>query len=296
MNQVLSSCLKFYRHKATSRTAICHFSCLTIVNLLQLSCSKALDASGSSQKLPKGTFLLPHTTVLMYHNVIAENPGNLNSPIDVSLANFKQQMNLLACYQVPTRFADQPFTGTAGNPAHPGSRSAIITFDDGYISQSDLAWPILKELRLRASFFVITGWAGKKKYVGWDTWRDFEKTGFAKVFAHTVTHPHLSELAYDDIYTELSQSKAKVESEMGGRRTALAYPHGEYNTDVVLAAKKLGYKIGYSVSDKNVLDSGAPSEDNQFFGINRFNVTNKVTLEAFKKAMGLPLTDSSCIE
>lgn len=47
-----------------------------------------------------------------------------------------------------------------------GKPCSMITFDDGYIDNYELAYPILKELNVPATFFIPTE-AIEKRYVGW---------------------------------------------------------------------------------------------------------------------------------
>lgn len=54
-----------------------------------------------------------------------------------------------------------------GIPASDG-RAAMITFDDGYRDNYDLAFPVLKELGVHAAFFVPTGYLAGPTLPWWD--------------------------------------------------------------------------------------------------------------------------------
>jgi peptidoglycan/xylan/chitin deacetylase (PgdA/CDA1 family) len=48
-------------------------------------------------------------------------------------------------------------------------RYVIITFDDGYIDNYQLAFPILRQHRLPATFFIPTGFIDRRELSWWDT-------------------------------------------------------------------------------------------------------------------------------
>lgn len=52
------------------------------------------------------------------------------------------------------------------------SKPILITFDDGYYSNYEYIYPILKKYNAKASIFVVTDRIGKEingiKYLGWN--------------------------------------------------------------------------------------------------------------------------------
>lgn len=93
-----------------------------------------------------------HLCIITYHRILDEPDPILESEPDKK--TFHAQMMLLTkCFNVlPLGTA---MTALANGRLPP--RAVCITFDDGYRSTHDLALPILKELNLPATVFVMTG-------------------------------------------------------------------------------------------------------------------------------------------
>ena len=64
----------------------------------------------------------------------------------------------------------------------------IVTFDDGYLSNLTMAFPILTEMGVPATVFVITGSEPLDNHMSWDELRTFESSALASVYSHTDTH------------------------------------------------------------------------------------------------------------
>ena len=99
--------------------------------------------------------------ILMYHNI--EENGDLNSTI--SAGAFEQQINALydAGYTAIS-FSDLQAYVVDG-VALP-DRPVLITFDDGYMSVYDFAFPILQKYNMKATAFIIGVFYGESTYKG----------------------------------------------------------------------------------------------------------------------------------
>jgi peptidoglycan/xylan/chitin deacetylase (PgdA/CDA1 family) len=94
----------------------------------------------------------PRLNVLIFHRVLP-SPDPL-FPGEVDAARFERQMSMVAkAFQVlPLAMAARHLAqGSLPN------RALAITFDDGYADNETIAMPILRRLRLPATFFVATG-------------------------------------------------------------------------------------------------------------------------------------------
>ncbi len=67
---------------------------------------------------------------------------------------------------------------------------------------------------------------GDYRFMCWDQARALVRTGF-EVGAHTVTHPILSNLPFDEAVLEILSSKARIERETGQCSSTFCFPNGK---------------------------------------------------------------------
>jgi peptidoglycan/xylan/chitin deacetylase (PgdA/CDA1 family) len=82
-----------------------------------------------------------------------------------SAERFREHIRLL---QERFEIVDIPRLSYALKQARPRRPMALITFDDGYIDNYELAVPILKELGATAAFFIPTKFIGGSRLPWWD--------------------------------------------------------------------------------------------------------------------------------
>ena len=123
-----------------------------------------------------------------------------------------------------------------GKPFPP--RALAITFDDGYRSVYEEAFPVLQEFDMTATVFLTVD-AGEESAErllplnGRDrlSWREIrEMHGYGIAFgAHTLTHPDLSRLPASEAEKEIVESKHIIEQALGAPVFSFAYPFGRYD-------------------------------------------------------------------
>jgi peptidoglycan/xylan/chitin deacetylase (PgdA/CDA1 family) len=189
--------------------------------------------------------------VLCYHAVSPDWPAQLA----VTPERFEQQLRTL----VGRGYRGATFTEAATSPPH--ARTLAVTFDDGMRSVLERARPVLAELSLPGTVFVPTDlvgatgpmrWRGLEPWLGgahehelvpltWQELRGLRDEGW-EIGSHTRTHPRLTQLDDEALRAELGQSRARLEAELGEPCFSLAYPFGEADDRVVLAAREAGYR------------------------------------------------------
>lgn len=157
------------------------------------------------------------------------------------------------------------FTEAVLNPqAH---KTVVVTFDDGYRSVFEDAFPILQSLGVRGTVFVPTGfvgaavavWPGTDCWLGsthereltpitWDQLGVLREAGW-EIGSHTATHPHLLSVGDEQLAEELAGSRSVIEHELGGRCRSLAYPYGEADARVERAAAAAGFEAACTLTD-----------------------------------------------
>jgi peptidoglycan/xylan/chitin deacetylase (PgdA/CDA1 family) len=126
-------------------------------------------------------------------------------------------------------------------PGELGGAFYALTFDDGAASDYTEAFPVLVELGLRATFFVVPTLVGTPGHVTWAQLREMVAAGM-EVGSHSLTHPFANTLDADGIRREFGESKAIIEERLGAAVTSASLPRGwePPGTRPVLAS--LGYR------------------------------------------------------
>jgi peptidoglycan/xylan/chitin deacetylase (PgdA/CDA1 family) len=124
--------------------------------------------------------------------------------------------------------------------------SPVITFDDGYASDSEYALPMLNARGLCAHFFITVGWTGKiPGYMGWQQVRSLIEAGHI-VGAHGWSHALLTHCSAKELDSELNASRKLLEDKLGILVTTMSLPGGRYNRRVLAACEEAGYTKVYT--------------------------------------------------
>ena len=184
---------------------------------------------------------VPQIPVLGYHHV----HDGADSFFRTSTMTFARQMKMLRQegYR-PIRPAD--LAALAGQPIT--ERCVVVTFDDAYTDFRDHAWPILKDLGIPATVFVITAHIG-----GWNEWdglrraphRHLDSEALQQLHAegaiigsHAHTHTPLVRLWGSRLDNELRESREILERLIAAPVRALAYPGGAVDWRVRRSARR----------------------------------------------------------
>ncbi len=172
--------------------------------------------------------------IFLYHSI-----GNDTIPPQL----FEQHLDFLcsAFSIIPLREVYQGIT--SGNlPPKP----LVVSFDDGYRDNYELALPILEKHHIVCTIFITTGYIGGKLWgkpvMTQEQIKDLVSRGM-EIAAHTVSHPNLRRLNHAELRAELAMSKTKLEEIIEGPVVSLSYPYGLYNRQVTKIAREVGFKI-----------------------------------------------------
>lgn len=174
----------------------------------------------------------PVVDILMYHSI-----SDAGGPTSIAPGDFAAQMRVLADSGVGLISLDD-----LANRADLPVRSCIVTFDDGFQDFAEEAWPILSDLGIPAIVYLPSGCIGRaenwrganspaRPLMGWGTIRDLATQG-VQFGSHTVSHPDLDAMAEPELAAELTQSREKIETELGHPIRHFAPPYGRANSRV----------------------------------------------------------------
>jgi peptidoglycan/xylan/chitin deacetylase (PgdA/CDA1 family) len=183
--------------------------------------------------------------ILMYHR-IARCERNVPAPTwNVTPDNFRRQMQgLLDCGYRPWPLGQTLKWHRRGETLPP--KTFIVTFDDGYENFYTAARPILKELGIPATVFLVTGFFGRARplpFEDWpaagsdsvppSAWRPLTRRqcdemlteGSVEIGCHTHAHEDYRGRA-DDFYRDLETSLSSLRKWFGIENPPFAYPYG----------------------------------------------------------------------
>lgn len=222
--------------------------------------------------------------LLMYHD-IAEAVGEVapeHRPYVLAPEVFRAQMRAAAASQLESMRATDWVT-TAAKP----ERALVITFDDGHVSNHDVALPILLECAIKATFFITAGRIGTGETMNWEQIRSLHKAGM-EIGSHTLTHRPPSTLDDGELRYELTESRRILEDGLGAAVTSISSPTGFFNARMSSIAREVGYRclcIG---------TIGLAREQGDPFALNRVAVKRSLAERQFRRLLNFdPLTLAS---
>ncbi|MCI7223061.1 polysaccharide deacetylase family protein [Fusobacterium sp.] len=225
--------------------------------------------------------------VIMYHRVInsKENEGVHGTYIYEK--KFREHLKYLKDnnYEVIT-FKDLDRISWR-NRFNKHKKYIILTFDDGYVDNYDLAFPILKEFGFKATIFLMA----ESTYNEWDVKMSNEKKfplmskkmilemqDYGIEFgAHTFNHPKINEISPEEIETQVLGCKKILEEKIEKEIITFAYPYGILNE----YAKGVAINAGYTFAVAT--DSGPVCISDDFYQIRRIAIFPNTNIRSFKR-------------
>jgi peptidoglycan/xylan/chitin deacetylase (PgdA/CDA1 family) len=181
--------------------------------------------------------------ILAYHSL---DPKRFSDKLAVSPSLFRKQMLWIRQNRCQVIGLDACAEGKWKENFW--ERKAAITFDDGYRDNYQQAFPLLKEMRFAAAFFVTTEDVGKEGFMTWDMLREMAAVPGIEIGSHTLEHKPLSGMPEKEARTSLEVSKKILEEKLGREIKAVSYPCGSFNERIVEMAREAGYAYGCAAS------------------------------------------------
>jgi len=229
--------------------------------------------------------------VLMYHHV-SPNPGL----VTVTPATFRCHMEDIVRAGYSAIGADDFLDFLLGQRDLP-AKSVLITFDDGYLDNYVHAYPVLRELGLRATIFAVTGLIGDDQtrpcagngleplcpdhrackiaiaegradevMLRWSEIEAMVASGAVEIHSHTHTHTRWDQSLADPVERrsalarDLALSRDTLRQRLGLEDRHLCWPQGYFDADYVAVARESGFEALYTTR-KHVNTRNTPPQD-----------------------------------
>ena len=186
--------------------------------------------------------------VLMYHHVVPD--GEPCNEMTVTAGRLEQDLQWLEKNGYQTILPRELAAGEA-LPEKP----VLITFDDGYRSNYDLAFPLLQKYQAKAAIAVMVfmpdNWASQ--FLSWDMCRELTASGLVEIGSHGYAihnldgrngnfipgqangvqrQPGEDDAAFQTrVLEDLQKSYDRIAAETGATPSFFAYPFGKTDPD-----------------------------------------------------------------
>ncbi|PYL73970.1 MAG: hypothetical protein DMF26_12805 [Verrucomicrobia bacterium] len=208
------------------------------------------------------------TLIFCYHRLVdkVRYPGT-----EITPAAFEAQMKELKDKGITVISMQDLLAWKRGEKNIP-PRCAVVTFDDGWKSQYEVGWPIMKKYGYPFTLFIYTegvrgGTLGGGEAITWEQLANMRDNG-VDIQAHTATHQDLREghmvmviepggkrtrkkltgADYEKwVQNEVVGCKELLEQRLGIKVNCFAVPFGNYNEHVKELARNAGYEAMFTV-------------------------------------------------
>ena len=250
--------------------------------------------------------------VLMYHHI----DENTNS-VTVTEENFESHMKALTDAGYTAVSMAEVYEYVMGRGTLP-EKPVMITFDDGYRSNYELAMPILEKYGMKAVMFPIGSSVGKSKYKDADheiiphatlgEIAAMAESGVFEIGSHTYdmhqslqyeiecgnSSPRIDmdrldgeeEQAYlNAVRSDFVRSWADIQSATGENfMLTLAYPRGVWTNEAAAVLCEMGVKMTFSTEEG--VHTVVRGLEQSLYGIRRFNVDGAMTADEILAKIG----------
>ena len=178
--------------------------------------------------------------ILMYHGLHADEHANGRfDPIySVHPDTFARQLDFLAAQNWSTVSLD---AAGIGHRLPSQARQLVITFDDGDVSNVEVALPLLRERGFSAHFFITSGFIDQPGMLSSEDVRTLADAGM-EIGSHGATHLFLEDLNPDALDLELRESRTQLQQASGREVNSLALPGGRGGERERRVATAMGYQ------------------------------------------------------
>jgi len=208
--------------------------------------------------------------ILMYHDVSDTPEAHLHPyyRITTTPERFAEQMAFLkiegyrSC--TPGELFNMVQKGT-----HDKEKLIAITFDDGFESVYQHAFPVLKKHGFSAMVYLPSALISddrvcfqEKPLMIWSEVAEMAQAGIA-FGSHTTTHPELITLAQQDVAEQIEKSKITIENKLGKSVTSFAFPFAYPETNKTFSSfcREVLIKAGYADAVTTIVGTVSAKDD-----------------------------------
>lgn len=258
--------------------------------------------------------------ILMYHHMLKNS--KLLGNYTITPTEFEHDLKYLRDNGYTTITVQDLIAYCRGQSTLP-PKPVMITFDDGYESTYEYAYPLLKQYGMKAVVSIIGYYTDlysktRDKHINyshltWSELRDMMESGVFEIQNHTYNmhgnntrkgvrkkSGETDEEYRSAISADIIQVQNEVKTNLGMTPTAFTYPFGYITKDSKEIVKDLGFQASFSCEEGVNVLSGNPEE---LYLLMRYNRVHNISTEQFmnkiakgKRRKPIPLTEKSAVD
>ena len=168
--------------------------------------------------------------IIYYHNIVEDGQGY--SFMHTNLSIFEKHMKYLAT----NKYKTYKFDGLPKKFAKKlNSKEIIIAFDDGFLSNYTIVFPLMKKLGLKFNIFLTVENIEEKKenYINWDIVNEMYKSKIVGFGAHTYTHIDARNITDSNYDREITETNSLIKKYTNNNVNDFCFPYGYYNDEII---------------------------------------------------------------
>jgi hypothetical protein len=181
----------------------------------------------------------PRSAVFVFHDIV---PIDRLADVPATHRPYTLPPEEFRCFALAAATSARRAVPVGRVPDELGSLFYSLTFDDGHASDYIEAFPVLAELGLRGTFFVVPTLVDTPGHVTWQQLREMVAGGM-EIGSHSLTHPFVDRLDRAGLEREFGESKVIIESRLGAPVRAASLPRGWAPPGVEAVLRDLGYRV-----------------------------------------------------
>jgi peptidoglycan/xylan/chitin deacetylase (PgdA/CDA1 family) len=216
--------------------------------------------------------------VLLYHKIDHPTPDVKIRGAFTSPKRFAKQMSYLKKQGFVFYTAAELIKHYREHGEFP-ARGITVTFDDGWKDNFTHAFPVMRELGIKATIFLVASLIGKvsdqvtaegegpREHLLAENIVEMSEYGI-EFGSHSLTHLLLNQTSVEEIEKEVRESKSLIENLLQKPCETFAYPAGFFTAE----AKKAVAEAGYTAAFSTVYGD---SNDADLFELNRVEILRR---------------------
>ncbi len=207
------------------------------------------------------------------------------SKFSLSVAKFRQQLEYLHQRGYKGLNSDELLQALATDTPFV-EKAVVITFDDGYRTVYDHAFPIMKALGFKGIVCIYPSFYGSRLAMSWQELGHLIKEGWS-VECHSMTHANLASRYSDPqsekafLEKEIITSRNIIEKNLGNKVRFMVWPYGVYSDRTLALLQENGYSGAMTV------DGGANYKELSPFQVKRQVIYDSDDMNKFLIRFGM---------